>query len=77
LPAESIARAWNVCGPSPSPEYALGLGQAANPPPSSLHSKLEPGSVADSEKDGLDEFESAAGVDVSDVSGGAVSIVQL
>ena len=48
LVAASIARTWNVCEASVKLVYVLGEVQAANVPPSSLHSKLatpEPTSV--------------------------------
>src|SRR5437660_10806295 len=77
LPAMSTARTWNVCAPSATPEYVFGLGQEANAPPSRLHSKVEPGSVAESPKLGFGSFDSEDGFDVIDVFGGTVSIVQL
>jgi hypothetical protein len=77
LPEGSTARAWNVCAPSATDGYVFGLGQAANGAPSRLHSKVEPGSVPESPKLGLEELESAGGLDVIEVFGGAVSIDQL
>ena len=51
--------------------------QPAQTPPSSWHSKVEPGSVAVNENDALVAFVGSAGVEVIDVSGGVVSIVQV
>jgi hypothetical protein len=77
LPAGSIARTWKVCGPSAIPEYACGVVHDVKLAASSLHSKEDPGCVAENEKLGAAVFESADGCAVIDVSGGTVSIVQL
>jgi hypothetical protein len=37
LPAASVARTSNVCGPSLRPEYARGLAHGTKPAPSSRH----------------------------------------
>jgi hypothetical protein len=50
LPAGSVARTLNVCEPLASPAYGFGLVQVVNPPLSSSHSKVEPGSLAVKEK---------------------------
>src|SRR5918992_857169 len=41
LPAPSIARTWNVCGPAASAAYAVGDSQSANAAASSAHSNDE------------------------------------
>ena len=46
LPAASRARVWNVCVPFFTPRYDFGDVQRAHAPLSSLHSKVEPGSLA-------------------------------
>ena len=51
--------------------------QADQPPPSSWHSKVEPGSVAVNENDAPVAFVGFAGVDVIDVSGAVRSTVQV
>ena len=70
------ARVWNVCAPSGRLEYVLGFGQEANVAPSRLHSKVEPGSVAARPKLGFGSFDRDDGLEVIDVLGGTVSIVQ-
>ncbi len=69
LPAASIARTENVCSPSGSVPSACGDVHGANAAPSSLHSKVEFGSLEENVY-GLD-------VDVIDVSGAVVSTVKV
>ena len=51
LPAASVARTSKVWLLSVSPATVCGLVQAANDPPSMLHSNVEPGSL-DVEREG-------------------------
>jgi 2C-methyl-D-erythritol 2,4-cyclodiphosphate synthase len=44
FPAASVALTWKVCEPSASAEYAFGLEQLANAPPSSAHWNVAPAS---------------------------------
>ena len=48
--AESVARTSNVCDPTPRPLYALGEAHDDQAEPSSLHSNVEPASLAENEK---------------------------
>jgi hypothetical protein len=50
FPAESVALTWKVCEPTVSELYSLGELQAPQAPESSLHSKLEPLSLAEKPK---------------------------
>ena len=71
VPCVSVARTWKVCDPSDRPVYGLGLVQAANPPASSWHSKVE-GAVALKVKDASAELLGSDGWVTIEVSGGAV-----
>ena len=51
--------------------------QAAQPPPSSWHSKVEPGSVESNEKLALVELVGFVGEERIEVSGAVVSIVHV
>ena len=73
MPAPSVARTENWCSPSPRPEYVLGVAQAIQAPPSSLHSKLEPDSVEVKEKLAVAAVVIPLGPLVIEVSGGVVS----
>ena len=53
LPAASVARTWKVCELSVRPGTVCGLVHGANPPPSMLHSNVEPGSVEVNVNDGV------------------------
>jgi hypothetical protein len=77
FPAGSVARTSKACEPSARLEYELGLVQEANAPASSLHSKVLPASVDVKEKLALVWLVGFAGVEVIDVFGGPVSIVQV
>jgi hypothetical protein len=77
LPAGSVARTWKVCAPSASPEWLLGLVQAAKPAPSRLHWKLLPACVEVNEKLALVWLVGFDGCAVIVVSGAAVSTVQV
>ena len=61
LPAASWARTWKVCGPAASGPSVVGELQAANVPPSTLHSKLEPGSLAENSNVGVESAVTPAG----------------
>src|SRR5262249_56078569 len=50
FPAGSVARALNVCEPSPSAESECGLVQGDHEPPSTRHSNVEPPSLEVKEK---------------------------
>ena len=54
-----------------------GLEQGAHEPPSIRHSKVEPLSVEVKEKLGAVSFDGFVGADVIEVSGAAVSTVQV
>ena len=69
LPAASVARTSKVCEPSATPLYAFGEVQAANEPPSSLHSKVEPPSLDVNEKLGESLFDGSPGCAVIVVFG--------
>ena len=56
LPAPSIARTENVCGPSPSAASVIGQAQVANAPPSIEHSNVPPGSLEVNSKRGVGAF---------------------
>ena len=77
LPAGSVARTSNVCEPSASPVYDCPLVQEANEPVSSLHSNVEPASVAVNEKLALVELVGLFGDVVIVVFGAPVSTAQL
>jgi hypothetical protein len=76
----SIAWTWKVCEPSARPVYVCGLVQAANGPPSSLHSKAatpDHASVPLKLKLALELLLEFAGWLVIVVSGGVVSTIQV
>src|SRR5215207_2507114 len=77
LPAGSVALTSNACGPSDSPVYDLGDEQAAKPPPSSWHSKLEFASVEVNSNTASVELTIPVGPSPIDVSGGAASMVKV
>lgn len=74
LPAASVARTWNVWGPSLRPVSWCGEVQALNAAPSRRHSNVDPGSFE--VKLTLVEVVliSASGACVIVVSGGVVSL---
>src|SRR5918995_1847162 len=72
FPALSRARTPNECLPSGSPEYDRGEAQPAYGAPSTLHSKLAPGSLVNSKIAEL-LVVGPLGPDVISVSGGVVS----
>jgi hypothetical protein len=45
LPAASVARTWNACGPVESEKWSTGGVQGVQLPASSRHSKVEPASL--------------------------------
>src|SRR5882724_1488986 len=61
LPAASVARTSKVWSLSVRPGTLCGLVQAANAPPSMLHSKVEPGSVESNVKAGAATFDGSDG----------------
>jgi hypothetical protein len=77
FPAGSVARTWNVWLPSTRLEYALGLVQAPNPPPSSWHWKELPASVDVKLKLAEVAFVGFEGFAVMEVSGAPVSTTQV
>jgi hypothetical protein len=77
FPAASVARTWNVCEPTASPEYAAGDVQAANAPPSSAHANDEPPSLDVNDNVAPCANVVAAGALVIVVSGASVSTVQV
>jgi hypothetical protein len=76
LPAASVALTWNVCEPSATPVYALGLVQLAKAPASSAHWKLAPASEVN-EKLAFAEFVGFVGDEAIVTAGATVSIVQV
>src|SRR5512133_677659 len=62
LPAASVARTSKVWSLSVSPATVCGLVQAANDPPSMLHSNVEPGSLASNVKDGTARLDGSEGL---------------
>jgi hypothetical protein len=77
LPNASRARTSKVWLPSARPEYACGLVQAVNAPPSSLQSNVLPASVEVNEKLAPVWLVGFAGVEVMLVSGAVASTVQV
>ena len=77
LPAASMARTSNVWLPSGRSPIVSGLEQAPQAPPSSRHSKVEPGSSAENSKYGASSFDGSGGTSSNDVFGAAVSIVHV
>jgi hypothetical protein len=77
FPAWSVARTWNVCGPSFKCASVLGDTHAANAPPSTLHRNVEPGSLDVKPNAGVGSFvvEPPGGPEVIDAPGGAESSV--
>src|SRR5688572_7135944 len=76
LPAASRARTWKVCVPSAS-DWELGEVQVENEPASTLHSKVEPGSVEVKVKSASPLLLGSGGPVSILVSGSTVSIVQV
>ncbi|HYF10787.1 MAG TPA: hypothetical protein VEC09_00645 [Actinomycetota bacterium] len=78
LPAASTAFTENVCEPSASDEYDLGLVHEPYAPPSSLHSNATPNSVSVNVKLALVDAAGSVGAAVIDgVGGGVVSTVHV
>ena len=75
LPARSVARTSKVCGPSASAPSVCGEVQAPQAPPSTRHSKVEPGSSLLNVKVGVVSSSSAGGALSIVVAGAVVSIV--
>ncbi len=73
LPAASVARTLKLCEPSPRAAVVLGLVQAPKAAESSLHSKVEPGSVELNANDALVAVVVPVGPEVIVVSGAVVS----
>jgi len=77
LPAWSTARTSNVRLPSGrAGEIVCGLLQEAQPPPSTRHSKLEPGSLELNANVGVASLSGLGGLESMVVSGAVRSIVQ-
>src|SRR5256885_8046480 len=62
LPAASVARTSNVCALSVRPLSERGVVHGAQAPPSTRHSKLEPGSDEPNVKEGEVAFDGSAGL---------------
>ena len=77
LPAGSVARTSKLWLPSESAPVVCGLVQDAQLPPSTRHSKLEPGSLALNVKVGVVSLDGLAGPESSVVVGAVTSIVQV
>ena len=77
LPAGSIARASKRWTPGARPRYVAGLEQTANAAPSRLHSKVDPAWFASKTNTASVSTVGSVGPDVIEVSGAAVSTVQL
>src|SRR3954468_16997482 len=69
LPAASVARTSNVWELSLSPPTLFGLVHGAKAAPSTLHSKLEPGSVEVNVNAGAATLDGSAGLPTMFVSG--------
>ena len=72
LPAASVARTWKVCEPSARAAVVRGDVHAANAAASTLHSNVDPASVAPKAKVGVVSLVGEA-IGVSVVSGGVRS----
>src|SRR5947208_4304862 len=77
LPAGSVARTSKVWLPAPSGAVVCGLVQGDQLPPSTRHSKVEPGSLELKLKLGVVSFDELFGPESSVVLGGVRSIVQV
>ena len=77
LPAASIARTSNVCGPSLSADVVNGVVQAAKVPASTRHWKVESAWLEVKENVGVLSFVGPDGPAVIVVSGGVVSTVNV
>ncbi len=77
FPAISVALTWKVWLPSANAVKFRGLVQAEKLPLSSLHSKVEPVSVAVKLKPGAVLLDGLAGLAEIPVSGGVKSTVQV
>jgi hypothetical protein len=75
LPARSVARTSKACIPSARAEYACGLAQPAQSPPSRRHSKLASASEPKARLASA-TFVRDGGPESMVVSGASVSIVQ-
>src|SRR5688572_20551966 len=73
FPDASVARTRKVCAPSPSGAVVCGAPQAANAPPSTLHSNVEPASLDERLNVGVESFVCPSGPPVISVLGGVVS----
>ena len=69
FPAASIARTSNVRGPSASGAVVCGVVQAAQAPPSTLHSNVEPASLEEKVKSGVESRDGSPGLVTRVVSG--------
>ena len=77
LPAGSVASTSKMWLPSASGPVVTGLVQAFQAPPSRLHSKVEPPSLAENSKVGVVSLVGSAGTTEKDESGATVSTVQV
>jgi hypothetical protein len=77
FPAASLARTWNVCGPSPNAGGVSGDVHGANAAESMLHSKLAVPSGDENWNVGVESAIFPLGAESSDVSGGVVSTVNV
>jgi hypothetical protein len=77
FPAASLARTWNVCGPSPNAGGVSGEVHGANAPESMLHSNVAVPSGDENWKVGVESAIFPLGATSSDVSGGVVSTVKV
>ena len=77
FPAASVARTSKVCAPSASDAVVSGVEHEPHAPPSTRHSKLEPGWSAENANVGVASFVGPDGPLSIVVSGAAVSTVKL
>ncbi len=77
LPAGSIARTSSVWGPSVKPAKVVGVAQGAKPPPSRLHSNVEPASVLVNANAASGSLVTASGDVAMPVCGGMVSMTHV
>ena len=77
MPAPSVARVSKVCVPSARALVVCGLVQLLQLPPSTRHSKLEPGSLEVKSNVGVVSFDGLDGLESMVVSGAVKSTVQV
>src|SRR5215210_4782748 len=77
LPAASVARTSNECGPAPSAEVVCGELQPEKPPPSTEHWNVAPASFEEKPKVGVGSFVGPFGPESIEMLGAVVSTLTL